>query len=406
MGRWLTGQTRGIALSGGGARGFVHLGVVAAMVESGFELDLIAGTSAGAMAGGLLARAEPPEPMMENALKIIEAAGNPFVEFDLSIISMLRSGRMRAGLHGTYRKTAMEDNWIPLRIVVTDLTESRRRVFDRGLLWERVLAASSPPGIMAPVLAEGHLLCDGGLVDNLPVSVLQEHNCNGKWAAYVGSVAELPAPLSGFPTSWTLLMDKILRRKRHHDVPTLLTTLFQCLTVSAAAQLENARASADVFFQPDLSAFSVTDINAAREILRIPFIGIGYILSGHLLIDRENRNSAIKSMDAIARLVESHRISIWILPEGTRSRQGQLKPFKKGFAHLALATRLPIVPVVVHQGHRFWSGGLTVRRGRICIDILPPIRTDDWTEERLAEHIAEVEQAFRTSLAQDQLGST
>ena len=61
-----------------------------------------------------------------------------------------------------------------------------------------------------------------------------------------------------------------------------------------------------------------------REILRIPFIGIGYILSGHLLIDRGDLGSAIRSMDAIARLVQSDRISVWILPEGSRSRQGLL----------------------------------------------------------------------------------
>jgi NTE family protein len=268
LARWLMGQTLGIALSGGGARGFVHLGAVAAMYECGYEVDLIAGTSAGAMAGGLLACGESPGALMDGALKEIEAAGNPFVEFDLPIISLLRSKRMRDGLHRTFREVNIEDNWIPLRIVATDLTESRRSVFERGLVWQRVLAASSPPGIMPPVLDGDHLLCDGGLVDNLPVSVLLEKRCKLKFASYVGSAPDLPAPRSGFPTSWALLLDKIFRRNRHKDVPTLLTTLFQCVTVPAAAQLEGARKAADVFFQPDLSSFSVTDINAARAMFQ------------------------------------------------------------------------------------------------------------------------------------------
>jgi NTE family protein len=268
LARWLTGRTRGMALSGGGARGFVHLGIVTAMLEAGYDVDLFAGTSAGAMAGGLLARAEDPRTMMESALKIIEAAGNPFVDFDLPLISVLRNRRMREGLHGTYREVAIEDSWIPLRILVTDLTESRRKVFDRGLIWKRVLAASSPPGIMAPVMDDGHLLCDGGLVDNLPVSVLKDENCREKWASYVGSSPEVRAPSSGIPTSGALLIDKLIRRGKHQDVPTLLSTLFQCVSVPAAAQLEDARAAADVFFQPDLSSFSVTDIKAARQMFQ------------------------------------------------------------------------------------------------------------------------------------------
>jgi len=139
-----------------------------------------------------------------------------------------------------------------------------------------------------------------------------------------------------------------------------------------------------------------------REVLLIPFIGLGYVLSGHLLLDRGRRQNAIKSMDAITALVQSDKLSVWILPEGTRSPDGVLKPFKKGFAHLALATRLPIVPVVMHDAHRFWPGGLTVRPGRLCVEILQPIPTDDWTPDGLSGHIAEVEGAFLKALAPHQ----
>jgi NTE family protein len=268
LARWLTGQTVGVALSGGGARGFVHLGVLAAMYEFGWEVDLFAGTSAGAMAGGSLARDESPAELMDRGLAAIDRAGNPFVEFDLPVISMLRNRRMQEGLHGTFGEVAIEDNWIPLRIIATDLTESRRVVFGRGTVWRRVLAASSPPGVMAPIKDGNRLLCDGGLVDNLPVSVLQDEGCKVKVASYVGSAPVLPAPRSDFPSSWAYLVDKIFRHHRHHDVPTLVTTLLQSVTVPAAAQLEQARKAADLFFQPDLSAFSVTDVNAARDMFR------------------------------------------------------------------------------------------------------------------------------------------
>ena len=139
-----------------------------------------------------------------------------------------------------------------------------------------------------------------------------------------------------------------------------------------------------------------------KEFLRIPFIGLGYILSGHLLIDRGNRERAIRSMAAISELVRTGGISVWILPESTRSGDGRLQPFKKGFAHIALATRLPIVPIVVHEGHRFWPGGLTVRPGVVCVEVLPPISTADWTIDGLTGHIAGLESVFAKALAEHQ----
>ena len=139
-----------------------------------------------------------------------------------------------------------------------------------------------------------------------------------------------------------------------------------------------------------------------REILRIPFIGLAYSLSGHLLVDRSDRERSIRSMDEIAELARNYSLSVWILPEGTRSPDGRLQAFKKGFGHMALGTRLPIVPVVVHDGHRHWQRGLRVRPGRIRVDILPPIPTDDWTPESLPEHIAALEAVFAESLGEHQ----
>jgi NTE family protein len=285
LSRWLTGQIQGIALSGGGARGFTHLGVVTAIYEHGYEIDLISGTSAGSMAGGLIARAKSPSKLMDGALKEIEAAGNPFVEFDIPIISLLRNKSMSDGLHNTFGDVDIEDNWIPFRVVATNLTESRRIVFDRGPVWLRVLAASSPPGIMPPVVENGQLLCDGGLVDNLPISVLLQANCKINFASYVGSAATASRSHSDVPTSWAFLLDRIFRRKRYTHMPTLLSTLLQCISVPAAAQLEDARKVADIFFEPDLSAFSVTDIGGAREMFKT-----GYLHAYAVLDERKGKS--------------------------------------------------------------------------------------------------------------------
>ena len=282
LARWLGGATLGVALSGGGARGFVHFGAVEAMFEAGYELDLIAGTSAGAMAGSLLARDETTQQGMQSGMTAIASQGNPFTEFDLPLISLLRSRRLRRGLRQTFGEMMIEDSWIPLRVVATNLTESRRSVAARGPVWQHVYASSSPPGAMPPVQIGDSLYCDGGLVDNLPVAVLQAAGCRVKVASYIGSTSSLPAPRHGLPaSSWTLLLDRILRRGRYRDVPTLLTTMMQCILVPSSAQLELARASADIFFQPDLSAFPATDFTSARAMFETGQAHARAVLAAH-----------------------------------------------------------------------------------------------------------------------------
>ncbi len=91
------------------------------------------------------------------------------------------------------------------------------------------------------------------------------------------------------------------------------------------------------------------------------------------------------------------------MPEGTRSRDGRLLPFKKGFVHLAIATGLPVVPVVLHGAQRNWEPGtLRFRPMTLEIDVLPKIDTAAWREESAGEHAAEVHAAFCAALRPEQ----
>lgn len=140
---------------------------------------------------------------------------------------------------------------------------------------------------------------------------------------------------------------------------------------------------------------------AKKEIVKVPFFGWAYRLSGHLLLDRSNKESAIKSLMELGDLVKKHNIGVWIWPEGTRSVDGSLLPFKKGFAHIALQTKLPIIPVVVTEAeHRWPSKTLLINPGPFQVTVLEPISTDDWQSESIDEHIAFVENIYKEALAQ------
>lgn len=142
---------------------------------------------------------------------------------------------------------------------------------------------------------------------------------------------------------------------------------------------------------------------AKREVVYYPFFGQLYAISGHLLIDRSRTDRAIDALSTLARLVRKYRIGVWIWPEGTRSRDGRLRPLKKGFAHIAIATGLPIQPVVVSGAHRVWpTRKLGLRPGPITITVLDPIPTTGWSEDTLDAHLAEVHDAMARALPDDQ----
>ena len=110
-------------------------------------------------------------------------------------------------------------------------------------------------------------------------------------------------------------------------------------------------------------------------------------------------------MNEVGQFVRENGLGIWMWPEGSRSRNGELKPFKKGFVHMAIATGLPVVPVVSHDADRMWPGGtFLVRPGRLKMEVLPPIDTSSWKVETAADHAAEVREVIRRTLSPRQQG--
>jgi len=142
---------------------------------------------------------------------------------------------------------------------------------------------------------------------------------------------------------------------------------------------------------------------AKKEIVKVPFFGIAYLLSGHLMLDRGNRERAIRSMEKVSEVVHRHRLSVWMWPEGTRSRSGRLLPLKKGFVHMAVATGLPIVPIVFHDADLRWPGGsLRPSAGELHMEVLEAVETTDWSVETAGEHAQAIWQILQDRLSERQ----
>ncbi|MBK6684263.1 MAG: 1-acyl-sn-glycerol-3-phosphate acyltransferase [Deltaproteobacteria bacterium] len=142
---------------------------------------------------------------------------------------------------------------------------------------------------------------------------------------------------------------------------------------------------------------------AKKEIIWYPFYGVAWLLAGHLTLDRGNSEKARSSMRRMGEFLNRHRLHLFMWPEGTRAKDGRLLNFKKGIVHLAIQTKMPIVPMVTEGAHRAWEkASLTLRQVPITITFLPAIDTSHWTEDRIEEHLAELRDAFLSALPTEQ----
>ncbi|MCA9924088.1 MAG: patatin-like phospholipase family protein [Anaerolineales bacterium] len=161
----------GLALSGGVARGPVHVGVLTVLEREGIPIDCVAGASAGSLVGSAYcAGLEIPE-MRELALQTgwhnVAALAWPrqgFVSF----------AKMEPFLENRLGKLDIRDLSIPFAAVATDMRRGEQVILREGRLATAVRASCSVPGFITPVELDGMLLCDGGVSDNLPVDALRE----------------------------------------------------------------------------------------------------------------------------------------------------------------------------------------------------------------------------------------
>lgn len=137
-----------------------------------------------------------------------------------------------------------------------------------------------------------------------------------------------------------------------------------------------------------------------KEIARIPFVGFIFKACGNIFIDRQNRDSAMKTMKSVADEIRSRKVSVVMYPEGTRNRTGVgLLPFKKGAFHLAIEAQVPIVPIVCSSLRNVQPRvGGPVRPGHIIIRSLDPISTSGMTLNDVEPLLARVRELMEKNL--------
>ncbi|MHB2059297.1 patatin-like phospholipase family protein [Pseudomonas monsensis] len=269
----------GLVLSGGAARGLAHIGVLKALEEQGIKIDAIAGTSMGAVVGGLYASGYKIDELEKLALNIdwqqalSDAPPREDVPFrrkqddrdflvkqklsfrdDGSLglpLGVIQGQNLALLLESLLAHTSDTRDFdklpIPFRAVATDIANGEKVVFRKGHLPQVIRASMSIPAVFAPVELNGRLLVDGGMTDNIPLDVAREMGVD------VAIVVDIGTPL-----------------RNSKQLTTVVDVLNQSITLMTRRNSEEQLAAlkpSDILIQPALAAFGVTDFGKAQDMI-------------------------------------------------------------------------------------------------------------------------------------------
>lgn len=254
LARFISGRAVGLVLAGGGARGFAHIGVMKALMENRVPFDHLGGTSMGAIiAAGMALEWSLDE--LSDRMRAVFVREKPLSDYTLPLIAIVRGRRVSKLLREHFGDVRIEELPKPFFCVSSDLTSGRIHVHRQGPLWRALRASVALPGILPPVTHHGHLLVDGGVMNNLPVDVMAQQAHGPIIASDVTGELDLHATDSryGERSIWYLIA------QRMRGNPSIISILMRSGTVGSEAQRRLVREQADYLFEPPLEDLGLRD---------------------------------------------------------------------------------------------------------------------------------------------------
>ncbi len=231
----------GLALSGGAARGFAHIGVVKVLQENDIPISFVAGTSVGAIIGAFVAADYAWDRMLKIAGDI---KWHGLIAPTLSGMGLVKTDRLESFIDEMLGEMTFDELCIPFRAVAVDLVRSETVVFDSGSVARAARASASVPGIFEPVVEDETAFVDGGVMNNIPCDVVRTMGAKKVIAVDLNA----KRPRSGMPAN---LFDVSYRS-------------FALLLDMTSAP---GREDADVLIQPDIGDYQYHDLDRVDELV-------------------------------------------------------------------------------------------------------------------------------------------
>jgi NTE family protein len=245
LARRLGGRAVGLVLSGGGARGLAHVGVVDELRRAGIVIDRVGGTSMGAVVAGLFAMGADPAAMIDVARReLVER--RPFGDLTWPRHALVRGSRLAATLRRVYGNARVEDQRTALFTVSVDLVAAEKVVHRSGPIADAVALSVRLPGITPPQRVGAQLHVDGGVLDNLPIRVMA---AEGEGPVLAVDVAQ---PFSAGALA---------------ALPRIVDTIGRAMTIASWRSDDPGRALAREVIVPDLGDIGLFDFRRIDDLV-------------------------------------------------------------------------------------------------------------------------------------------
>ncbi|WP_409305959.1 patatin-like phospholipase family protein [Peribacillus sp. SCS-155] len=232
----------GLALGSGGARGFAHLGVIKVLRQEGISIDMIAGSSMGALVGAFYGAGLD----VERLYKLSSVFKRKYyLDFTVPKMGFISGKRVKDLIRVFTYGRKLEELDIPVAVVATDIKNGEKVIFRDGPISDAVRASISIPGIFVPEKVGGRLLVDGGVVDRVPVSVVKDMGADIVIAV---DVAQL---------------------KQDQEITSIYDVIMQSIDIMQMELIAAREIASDIMLRPSVANFNSKSFTNISEIITI-----------------------------------------------------------------------------------------------------------------------------------------
>ena len=273
--RILTGNGIGLVLGGGGARGYAHIGIIKAMDEAQIPVDAIGSVSMGAVVGGAMLSSLHTDDVAGTILASGEKYGSKKALLDttIPISAMMRSKKVSEAVHSICGDLNIEDGWVPFYCISTNLTRYRLNTHWHGKLHRAIRASLSIPGVFSPVVRDGDLVVDGGVINNFPVDIMREFLEGG---TIIGSVVQSGKSKRSYEIQDNIdgiraFLSRFVPWMEKKRVPSIVKTIMASSSVNAYAQQPTYRKNTDFLLETVTTPYGSLDFDDIWELVNMGY---------------------------------------------------------------------------------------------------------------------------------------
>lgn len=234
-----------LVLGGGAARGFAHVGVIRALEQENIPIDMVVGTSVGSLIGAIYASDKNSFELEWTAFALEKES-----LFDFGILGAItgmgaaRGAKLEEFVRAKIAVANVENMKLPFAAVATDLNRGTRVVLDHGPVAKVVHASSAIPGVFEPVEFEGKLLVDGGVMDNIPISVARERGAD------------------------IIIAVDISENVQNFDITNLVDVTIQAVNIMFNENVKNKKKDADILISPAVGNVAMMDFTQKKRCMQ------------------------------------------------------------------------------------------------------------------------------------------